>query len=45
MAAVEQDTAVRTGRISRIFIYSILLVFMAFYMMPLFVMLANSLKP
>ena len=45
MAAVDQDTAVRTGRLTRIFIYTILLVFMAFYLMPLFVMIANSLKP
>ena len=45
MAAVEQDTAVRTGRLTRIFIYGILLFFMLFYMMPLFIMVANSLKP
>jgi len=45
MAAVDQDTAIRTGRLTRIFIYTILLVFMAFYLMPLFVMIANSLKP
>ena len=45
MAANEQDTAVRTGGISRVFIYGILLIFMLFYMMPLFVMVANSLKP
>ncbi len=45
MAAVEQDTAVRTGAASRAFIYFILLAFAGFYMMPLFVMIANSLKP
>jgi len=45
MAIAEQDTAVRTSRATRIFIYGILLLFLAFYLMPLFVMLTNSLKP
>ena len=45
MAIAEQDTAVHTSRATRIFIYGILLMFIAFYLMPLFVMVANSLKP
>ncbi|MCV6547640.1 MAG: carbohydrate ABC transporter permease [Cohaesibacter sp.] len=45
MAVAEQDTAIRTGTGTRIFIYGILLVFALFYLLPLFVMVANSLKP
>lgn len=45
MAAVEQDTAVRTGRITRIFIYLVLLLFALFYLLPFYVILTNSLKP
>ena len=45
MAIAEQDTAVRTGRLARSFLYLVLLLFALFYLMPLFVMLANSLKP
>jgi glucose/mannose transport system permease protein len=45
MSAVTQDTAVRTGRVARVFITVVLLVFALFYLLPLFVMLANSLKP
>ncbi|WP_176084570.1 carbohydrate ABC transporter permease [Martelella sp. HB161492] len=45
MAAAEQNTAVRTGRFTRIFIYGILLAFAGFYLMPLYVMVSNSLKP
>ena len=46
MSAVEsQDTAVRTGRITRSFIYLVLLLFALFYLLPFFVMLVNSLKP
>lgn len=45
MSAVDQDTAVRTGWFTRIFIYGLLLAFAAFYLMPLFVMLVNSVKP
>ncbi|TPW27624.1 carbohydrate ABC transporter permease [Martelella alba] len=45
MAAAEQNTAVRTGRFTRIFIYGILLGFAGFYLMPLYVMVSNSLKP
>lgn len=45
MAAVAQDTAIRTGRIARTFIYLVLILFALFYMLPLYVMLVNSLKP
>ncbi|GAB5508216.1 MAG: carbohydrate ABC transporter permease [Rhizobiaceae bacterium] len=45
MAAVTQDTAIRTGRITRTFIYLVLLLFALFYLLPLYVMVANSLKP
>ncbi|ETA50116.1 carbohydrate ABC transporter permease [Ponticoccus alexandrii] len=45
MAVAEQDTAVRTGRITRTFIYLLLLLFALFYLLPFFVMLSNSLKP
>jgi len=45
MSAAAQDTAVRTGGITRAFIYLVLLLFALFYLMPLFVMLTNSLKP
>jgi glucose/mannose transport system permease protein len=45
MSGVTQDTAVRTGRVARTFIYVVLLVFALFYLLPFFVMLVNSLKP
>jgi glucose/mannose transport system permease protein len=45
MAIATQDTAVRTGRITRAFIYLFLLLFALFYLLPFFVMLTNSLKP
>ncbi len=45
MSHATQDTAVRTGRITRTFIYLVLLLFALFYLLPFFVMLANSLKP
>jgi glucose/mannose transport system permease protein len=45
MSAVTQDTAVRTGRIARTFIYLVLLLFTLFYLLPLFVMVVNSVKP
>lgn len=45
MAIAEQDTAVRTSTTTRVVIYGILLLFVAFYTLPLFVMLANSFKP
>lgn len=45
MSAVTQETAVRTSRFTRVFIYSLLIFFAAYYLMPLFVMVVNSLKP
>jgi glucose/mannose transport system permease protein len=45
MSAVTQDTAVNTGRIARTFIYLVLLLFALFYLLPLYVMGVNSVKP
>jgi glucose/mannose transport system permease protein len=45
MSADTQETAVRTSRVTRVFIYGLLFLFAAYYMMPLFVMIVNSLKP
>ena len=45
MSAATQDTAVSTGKVTRTFIYLVLLLFALFYLLPLFVMVANSLKP
>ncbi|NPD17129.1 carbohydrate ABC transporter permease [Xinfangfangia sp. D13-10-4-6] len=45
MSVAAQDTAVSTGRITRAFIYLILLLFALFYLLPLYVMGVNSVKP
>ena len=45
MSAQSQDTAVSTGRITRALIYLVLLLFTLFYLLPLYVMGVNSLKP
>lgn len=45
MSAAVQDTAIRTGRIARALIYLVLLLFALFYMLPLYVMFVNSVKP
>ncbi|MCG7630046.1 carbohydrate ABC transporter permease [Epibacterium sp. MM17-32] len=45
MSHVTQDSALRTSRASRVLIYLVLLLFALFYLLPFFVMLANSLKP
>ncbi len=45
MAAGAMDTAIRTGTVTRTLIYLTLLLFVLFYMLPLFVMLVNSVKP
>lgn len=45
MAVATQDTAIRTGRITRTLIYLVLVLFALFYMLPLYVMLVNSVKP
>lgn len=45
MSTAVQDTAIRTGRIARALIYLVLLLFALFYMLPLYVMFVNSVKP
>jgi glucose/mannose transport system permease protein len=45
MSVTTQDTAIRTGGITRVFIYLILILFALFYLLPLYVMATNSLKP
>ena len=45
MAASSPDTAVRTGRVTRAVIYTALIVFAFYYLLPLYVMLVNSVKP
>lgn len=45
MSVATQDTAVKTGSVAKVFIYLILVLFALFYLLPLYVMLTNSLKP
>lgn len=45
MSATSQETAVSTGRIARTFIYLLLLLFSLYYLLPLYVMVVNSVKP
>ena len=45
MSVASQDTAIRTGRVARALIYLVLILFCLFYMLPLYVMVVNSLKP
>jgi glucose/mannose transport system permease protein len=45
MSAASQDTAVRTGVIVRVLIYALLILFAVYYLLPLYVMLVNSVKP
>ncbi|MFN7598801.1 MAG: carbohydrate ABC transporter permease, partial [Cereibacter sp.] len=45
MSAVTQDTAVSMGRVTRALIYLLLLLFALFYLLPLYVMGVNSVKP
>ena len=45
MAVASADTAIRTSRITRAFIYLFLLLFALFYLLPFGIMLVNSLKP
>ena len=42
MAVATQDSAIRTGRITRTLIYLLLILFALFYMLPLYVMVVNS---
>lgn len=45
MSAATQDIAVSSGKITRTFIYLVLLLSALFYLLPFFVMVVNSLKP
>jgi glucose/mannose transport system permease protein len=45
MSAPAQDTAVRTGIIARAVIYAVLILLACYYLLPLYVMVVNSLKP
>jgi glucose/mannose transport system permease protein len=45
MSVASQDTAIRQGRVARVAIYLILLLFALFYLLPLYVMGVNSVKP
>ncbi|MEC8195033.1 MAG: carbohydrate ABC transporter permease [Pseudomonadota bacterium] len=45
MAVASSDTAIRTGRITRTFLYLVLLLFALFYLLPFGVMVVNSVKP
>ena len=45
MSAVSQDNAVSGSRLTRGLIYAVLIVFVIYYLLPLYVMVANSFKP
>jgi glucose/mannose transport system permease protein len=45
MSSASQEIAVSTARVTRVFIYLVLLLFSLFYLLPLYVMLVNSVKP
>jgi glucose/mannose transport system permease protein len=45
MSAAAQETAVRTGTLMRATAYAVLLLFAVYYLLPLYVMLVNSVKP
>lgn len=45
MSAPSADNAVQTNRLGRVLIYAILTVLAVYYLLPLYVMLVNSLKP
>lgn len=45
MSGGAQTQAIRTGRLVRVFIYCFLLVAVLFYLLPLVIMLVNSVKP
>ena len=44
-AAASQDNATRTGIFARALIYTLLLIFCVYFLLPLYVMVVNSLKP
>ncbi len=45
MSVATQDTAIRTGRVARALIYLVLILFALFYLLPLYIMAVNSVKP
>ena len=45
MAAPQIENTVRTGHVAKVAIYLFLLLFALYYLLPFFIMLANSLKP
>lgn len=45
MAIATTDTAIRSGRVTRTFLYLVLLLFALFYLLPFAIMLLNSMKP
>ncbi|WP_420883611.1 carbohydrate ABC transporter permease [Lentilitoribacter sp. EG35] len=42
---ISQDNAVSGNKLTRALIYSVLLIFLVYYLLPLYVMVVNSLKP
>ncbi|NGM45384.1 carbohydrate ABC transporter permease [Rhodobacter sp. SGA-6-6] len=45
VSGATQDSAVSTGNVTRVFIYLVLILFALFYLLPLYVMAVNSVKP
>ncbi len=45
MSIASSENAVSTNRVARTFVYLVLLLFALFYLLPLFIMLVNSVKP
>jgi len=45
MSGAAQDIALKGSRLGRLAIYAVLILFMIYYLLPLYVMLTNSLKP
>jgi len=45
MSATSTDTAISTAKVTRVFIYLVLLLFALFYLLPFGIMVLNSLKP
>lgn len=45
MSMASQNNALQSGRLTRVLIYTILIFFVVYYLLPLWVMVANSLKP
>lgn len=45
MSGVSQDNAVASSRLTRALIYTVLIFFVFYYLLPLYVMVANSFKP